>query len=109
VVLDGFVRELADVSVSRWGVDAQGDTPVRGDFDGDGVVDPTVFRPGAATWFILKSASHYADWQWFGWGIASDTLVPADYDAIESPMRRCIGRQRESGTSGRRQGRPRGT
>ena len=35
---------------------ATGDTPMSGDYDGDGVADPAVFRPGNASWYILNSS-----------------------------------------------------
>jgi hypothetical protein len=39
-----------------------------------------VYRPANGTWFVLKSSSNDTDWMWDGWGSATDTLVPADYD-----------------------------
>jgi uncharacterized protein YbjT (DUF2867 family) len=44
-------------SVIQWGAD--GDVPVPGDYDGDGVTDPAVFRPATGVWYILKSSSGY--------------------------------------------------
>lgn len=35
---------------------ASGDIPMSGDYDGDGIADPAVFRPSSATWFILNSS-----------------------------------------------------
>jgi hypothetical protein len=63
-----------------WGLQAQGDVPVPGDYDGDGKADPCVFRPATGTWFILESHAAYTTWAWFGWGNATDKLMPADYD-----------------------------
>lgn len=60
-----------------WGT--AGDKPIRGDFDGDGKLDATVFRPSNATWYILQSSS--GDYRFDYWGLATDKFVPADYDA----------------------------
>jgi FG-GAP-like repeat len=59
-----------------WGI--SGDQPVRGDFDGDGRLDPAVFRQSDATWYILQSSNGQPLYQ--SWGLASDRRVPADYD-----------------------------
>jgi hypothetical protein len=63
-----------------WGVQAQGDVPALGDYDGDGRTDPTVYRPAYGTWFVLMSSSNYTTYFAFGWGGATDALMPADYD-----------------------------
>jgi hypothetical protein len=62
-----------------WGM--TGDVPAGGDYDGDGRLDPTVFRPSDGTWNILSSASEYTAPRTVSWGLAGDTPVPADYDA----------------------------
>jgi hypothetical protein len=56
-------------------VQAQSDTPVPGDFDGDGKTDPTVYRPATGTWFILKSSSDHTTWSAYGWGMPGDVPV----------------------------------
>jgi hypothetical protein len=74
------VSDFTDWWYAGWGIDADGDTPAPGDYDGDGRIDLCVFRPGVGTWFILESHAGYTTWHWFGWGAAGDTLVPNDYD-----------------------------
>ncbi len=59
-----------------WG--ASGDVAVRGDYSGDGRLDPTVFRPSNGVWYSLNSAANISTAT--QWGIASDKLVPADYN-----------------------------
>jgi hypothetical protein len=53
-----------------------GDTPVPGDYNGDGQIDIAVFRTTTGEWFIAEggTARHVA------WGGYGDIPVPADYD-----------------------------
>ena len=55
-----------------------GDTPVPGDFDGDGKTDFSIFRPTTNTWWVFKSSdsTSYA----VTFGTANDLVAPADYD-----------------------------
>ncbi|HLM61389.1 MAG TPA: FG-GAP-like repeat-containing protein [Pyrinomonadaceae bacterium] len=55
-----------------------GDKPLLGDFDGDGRLDPAVFRPSTGTWIILQSSINQITQTNFG--LSTDIAVPADYD-----------------------------
>ena len=56
---------------------SSGDVAARGDYNGDGRFDPTVFRPAEGNWYSLNLANSATTV--VHWGIATDTLVPADY------------------------------
>lgn len=49
-----------------------------GDFDGDGVTDSTVYRPGSGTWFTLNSGSSTVTQENFG--LNGDIPVDGDFD-----------------------------
>jgi hypothetical protein len=57
-----------------------GDTPVVGDFDGDGKVDPGIWRSPQGVWIIPKSSSNYTTYLFSQWGQAGDTPIVADFD-----------------------------
>ncbi len=61
-----------------WG--QNGDTPVPGDFDGDGKTDFSIFRPGTpyATWYIIHSST--GSQVSFPYAVSSDLPAQADYD-----------------------------
>jgi hypothetical protein len=56
------------------------DTPVEGDFDGDGRPDPATYRRSTGEWRVWRSSSNYAVATPIVWGVATDSPVPADYD-----------------------------
>lgn len=60
----------------EWG--SSGDTPVQGDFDGDGKTDFSVFRPSNNEWWISKSSdnSYYS----VTFGSSGDITTPGDFD-----------------------------
>ena len=59
-----------------WGT--TGDKPLIGDFDGDGKLDATVFRPSNRVWYINQSATGTARFE--SWGLATDKFVLGDFD-----------------------------
>ncbi|HLM60238.1 MAG TPA: FG-GAP-like repeat-containing protein, partial [Pyrinomonadaceae bacterium] len=54
------------------------DKPVLGDFDGDGRLDPAIFRPSSSTWSLYLSSRNQVIQTTFG--LSTDIPVPADYD-----------------------------
>ncbi len=60
-----------------WGTN--GDVAARGDYSGDGRLDPTVFRPSNSVWYSLNFVDNTNSA--IKWGLSTDKPVPADYDA----------------------------
>lgn len=49
----------------------------RGDFDGDGKTDFSVFRPSEGNWYMQRSTAGFTG---VNWGLSGDQLAPGDYD-----------------------------
>jgi subtilisin-like proprotein convertase family protein len=59
----------------QWGLN--GDVPASGDFNGDGRADYAIYRQGA--WWIFHSNDNTTRAE--TWGLSTDTVVPAAYNA----------------------------
>jgi CSLREA domain-containing protein len=69
-------RRTASFATINWGT--FGDEPVRGDFDGDGKMDPAVYRASSNQWLIRQSSDNQSRFE--RWGLPEDRRVPNDYD-----------------------------
>ena len=58
------------------GFPALGDTPVVGDFDGDGKADPGIWRASQGIWIIPLSSGNYSTFLFTQWGQNGDTAIP---------------------------------
>ncbi len=56
------------------------DTPLTGDFDGDGRPDPATFRRATGEWRVWLSSANFAGGTPVVWGTSTDLPVHADYD-----------------------------
>ena len=63
-----------NITFIPWGTN--GDVAARGDYNGDGRLDPTVFRP-TGVWYSLNLTNNSSTTT--NWGLGIDKLVPADY------------------------------
>jgi hypothetical protein len=62
------------------GFPSLGDTPVVGDFDGDGKMDPGIWRASQGIWIIPTSSSNYTSFIFAQWGQLGDVPVVGDFD-----------------------------
>jgi hypothetical protein len=62
------------------GFPSLGDTPVVGDFDGDGKADPGIWRSSQGIWIIPRSSTNYSTYIFTQWGQAGDTPIVGDFD-----------------------------
>ncbi|MFL6273944.1 MAG: hypothetical protein ACJ74G_01955 [Blastocatellia bacterium] len=53
-----------------------GDTPIVGDFDGDGKADPGIWRSSQGVWIIPTSSSNYTQYIFSQWGGPGDIALP---------------------------------
>ena len=58
------------------GFPALGDTPIVGDFDGDGKADPGIWRSSDGVWIIPLSSGNYGTYMFTQWGQSGDVAVP---------------------------------
>ncbi|HJQ26190.1 MAG TPA: VCBS repeat-containing protein [Blastocatellia bacterium] len=58
------------------GYPSLGDTPVVGDFDGDGKADPGIWRATQGVWIIPTSSSNYTSYIFSSWGQQGDVPIP---------------------------------
>jgi (2Fe-2S) ferredoxin len=63
-------------SAAQFGIGT--DTPVPGDYDGDGKTDRAVFRPSEGRWYVLNSGNGTVTI--LNWGLNGDRPVVGDYD-----------------------------
>ena len=80
-VSGGMYRRISESSGELyfgaiWGL--AGDIPTGGDFDGNGQLDMTVFRPSDGVWYSIFGEND--QFRFVSWGTAGDKPVPADYD-----------------------------
>ena len=62
----------------QWGLAT--DRPVPADYDGDGIADIAVYRPGDGFWYALLSSPAGDPFSYVQWGISEDLPQPADFD-----------------------------
>lgn len=67
-----------------WG--ALGDLPQIGDYDGDGKVDPTLYRPSTGHWFVLLSSAGFTEYLDVPWGTTGDVPTAGDYFGAGHPQ-----------------------
>jgi predicted outer membrane repeat protein len=56
-----------------------GDTPVVGDYNGDKIADPAIWRGNSGVWIIPLSPT-FTSYAFYSWGSSGDTPIAADVD-----------------------------
>jgi len=72
----GYSFGVGDVLFVPAGFPALGDTPIVGDFDGDGKADPAIWRASQGVWIIPLSSTNYATFVFAQWGVNGDVAIP---------------------------------
>ena len=76
----GYSFAPGDVLFVPAGFPVLGDTPVVGDFDGDGKADPGIWRATQGVWIIPKSSTNYTGYIFSQWGQLGDIPLIGDFD-----------------------------
>jgi predicted outer membrane repeat protein len=56
-----------------------GDTPVVGDYNGDGITDPAIWRGSTGAW-IIPLSPNFTTYAFYSWGQSGDKPIAADVD-----------------------------
>ena len=56
-----------------------GDVPVPADWDGNGVIDPAVYRPSEKRLYVLQAPAYNSAFS-IAWGCSGCTAIPGDFD-----------------------------
>ena len=72
----GYSFGAGDVLFVPAGFPTLGDTPVVGDWDGDGKAEPGIWRSTVGVWIIPLSSANYATYMFSQWGVSGDVPVP---------------------------------
>jgi glucose/arabinose dehydrogenase len=62
------------------GFPSLGDTPIVGDFDGDGKSDPGIWRASQGVWIIPRSSTNFTTFTFLQWGQLGDIPIVLDFD-----------------------------